>query len=1005
MKLRVLMAIGCAACVLSGAEPGRLEGTVRDGSDSLVPGTVISCIQEETGFRFSVVSGDRGEFHFVVPPGHYKVLARHDGFRSVAQLGVSVAPDAVRHLDFQLEPGSVTEVITVSAESTPGLFAESDGAFTIRPDELGEVPMADRTVMGALVFAPGGLVTPANNGEPGQLSILGARPNTNRYSVDGVSANNAVSGGGWPSYLPGARLPAMTALGTIHDLAVFDSIGEIRVVMQGFNAEAGRAPGGNVAVHTKSGSNDFHGSLFYSVRPSALGASDWFANQFPLAHGSPAFQDEGGTAGGPLHRDRSFFFISAERLDLRQVYSWTTTVPSVAARQLSLSLSPLLNQFPLPNGPPLSCATCFGIGELFGSSTRPAALTVASIRVDHAFSPHMRAFLRAALTPSWGESGYTQTDLSTYQNAVGVLGLTRESAEWTHDTRASFSRTSGASRWLPGPNQGSGGDFYSQFPSFAADFSSISVGGAGSIASGSNGSVRQDQVQFSHIAALRVSNHSLSMGFEYLQLRPVRTGPVSNFDVAFSSPTNLVLGPAAPLWVTYSSIQTSASRLHEISGFIQDTWRIDSRTSVTFGTRLLSVLPPRAAQGGGLFAVNALTLGYSPLAPGAPLWHDRPLVFDPTVSVAWRLSGREKTLLGNTTLRASWTAFHDGDFGVATDQLNGSPYLSLRSPQSIQIFDGINLIPVQLGFGFASNLRIPIYRRWDVTLQSLVSRHDSIAISYSGMTGSGLLRRDTVFLPTGAIGQLSFASNDGASNYNGLNLAYRRTLTRGLQSSVSYSWSHSIDLGSSDSVLFLVKPSVDGERAGANGRGPSDFDVRHNVNVTLSYTLPGKWTVSSFVSARTGFPIDVLLSETLQGSAISNDQPDLTRGVPIWVEDAHAPGGRRLNRDAFKTPKSATGNLGRNALRGFGAWQTNMALERPFRMTERLKLSFITEAFNIFNHAQFADSTRFLSSPLFGISSSPLNLMLGSGSPVSGQSPAFQMGGPRSIQMSLRLSF
>jgi len=251
------------------------------------------------------------------------------------------------------------------------------------------------------------------------------------------------------------------------------------------------------------------------------------------------------------------------------------------------------------------------------------------------------------------------------------------------------------------------------------------------------------------------------------------------------------------------------------------------------------------------------------------------------------------------------------------------------------------------------------------------------------------------------LGQLSFASNDGASDYNGLSAVYKHTLASGLHASVNYSWSHSIDRGSSDFLLFLIRPS----QTAAGDRGASDFDVRHAVSGTLSYMLPGKWTLSGVLTARTGFPIDVLISETDNGSAISNYRPDLVAGKPLWLADPNVPGGIRLNGNAFRAPASGMGDLGRNAVRGLGMWQADVATERPFRISDALKISFRAEAFNVLNHSQFADPLRFLSSPLFGISGSSLNLMLGSGSPASGQTPAFQMGGPRSVQVSIRVNF
>ncbi len=989
-----LLAILALPAIVRAAEPAQLEGTVRDATDAVLPDTDISCLQEETGFRFHILTNDAGEYRLIVPGGHYKVIARHDGFRALAQLGVAVPAGGARRLDFRLDPGSVLETITVSADADQRQFAESDGAFVIQPDILQTMPQNDRTVSGLIQLAPGMLITPANGGESGQFSSLGARQNSNRYTVDGVSANNAVAGGGWPSFLPGARLPAMTALGTTHDLAMFDAIQEVRVVTQGFAPEAGRAPGGNIAIHTKTGANQFHGSLFYANRPAWLEANDWFANASPMTHGNPAFYDAGGSLGGPIRRNRTFFFLSAEGLGLRQVYSWTATVPSRAARALApASLLSLIDQFPLPNGPNLS----FGIGELLGSTTRPAGLGAGGLRIDHEFNSTTRAFLRAALTPSWSESGFTEINSSNYENAVATLGLTYGSTSWLQDTRASFSRTLAASRWLPQTGTRAGGDFYSQFPSFAADFSSISVGGAGSIDMGEAGRNRQDQIQLSHRASFHRSNQNVSIGFEYIQLRPVRSGPVSNFNVAFSSPTNLLLGPAAPLWVTYSTIQTSASRLNQFSGFVQDTWQIHPRLSATFGLRFLSAPPPGVAAGANLFAVNESSSGvtYSPMAAGTPLWHWSPVGVDPSLSLAWRLTGR-----GDTVLRLAWTSFHDVDFAVGTDQLNGSPYLSMQSPPNLAVFNGVDLIPVQLGYGFATDLHLPVYRRWDVSLQRKFSSSDSIALSYSGMTGNHLLRRDTVFYPQQAFGQLSFATNNGASNYNGFNAIYRHTLTRGLQGTIAYSWSHSIDLGSSDFELFVFQPG-----SASRNRGPSDFDVRHTANATLSYSMPGHWTLSGLFYARTGFPIDVVASETFQGSAVSNNQPDLISGVPVWIPDSSAPGGQRLNAAAFRMPASATGNLGRNAIRGFGEWQADVAAQKPIRLGESIRIAIRGEAFNVFNHAQFADPTRYLSNLLFGLAASPLNLMLGSGSPISGQSPAFQMGGPRALQVSVRLSF
>jgi hypothetical protein len=195
-------------------------------------------------------------------------------------------------------------------------------------------------------------------------------------------------------------------------------------------------------------------------------------------------------------------------------------------------------------------------------------------------------------------------------------------------------------------------------------------------------------------------------------------------------------------------------------------------------------------------------------------------------------------------------------------------------------------------------------------------------------------------------------------------------------------------------------------------RGNSSFDVRHSVTGSLTWTVPGAawltrgWTFGSMVQARTGFPIDVALAETRDGLSLANSlRPSLNLGVPLWMRDSSAPGGVRLNPQAFAVPPRGFGNLGRNAVRGFGMWQADVALERSFALRGEARLTLRAESYNVFNHAQFADPVRFLSNPMFGISGSPLSLMMGGGSPTSGQAPAFQMGAPRSMQGLLRLSF
>ena len=997
----ILAAFICAVSVQ--ASPlGLLQGTVRDTSQAVIPNSTVSCIQDESGFRFSTTSNGTGDYRLQLPEGHYTVVVRRSRFRAASRMGILVSTHSPQHVDFQLEPAPVSAVLTVTDTPIPRPFDEADGSTLVDPSTIAGLPRSDRTVTGLLFLSSGTLITPANSGEPGQVSSLGARPNTNLFTVDGIAANNAVSGGGWPSFMPGAKLPALTALGTTHDLALPDDIAELRLQPQSFTPEFGSAPGATIAIHTRSGTNRFHASLLYSSRPGALDANDWFANRIGLGRHVSRLSDESVSLGGPLRRDRTFFFFAAEKLDLRQAYTWTTTVPSQAARQLAPpSLQSLLNEFPAPNGPNLT----FGLSELVGTYVVPSGLTAMNARVDHVFNADTRAFARISTTPSHMESNDRQLNRVRYGSIFATVGVTRSGSAWTQDTRIGYNRTQAQS--FSASNSGSGSPtFFSQFPSFAADFSSVSVGGAGSVAIGEDGRGRQDLLQLSHTASFHRSGHDVRFGFEYVQLHPSRTGAQAGVNVSFGSPTDPFFGQAAPVWITYSRSQTSSERLHRLSGFAQDAWRIRPGLTVNFGIRWLWAEPPVAVDSPDLYTVQESggAIDFQQSVGGQPLWQRKP-VFDPTVSFAWRLSDRH-----DTVLRLSWATFHDGSFGIATDQLNAHPYLSLSLPTGL-VLSNSQLLPIGIGYGFAAGLRLPVSTRWNASLQRDWNHRDWISLSYSGLTGRDLLRRETVLQPSFDLGQLSFATNHGASWYHGLSAAYRRTLASGLQASTSYTWSHSIDLGSADSSLFLIAPGY----SASQDRGSSDFDVRHNLNAALSYVVPGGhsrfsraaggWNIGAVVQARSGFPVDVLTSETLNGFAVSNYRPDLLADTSLWKAYAAAPGGLRLNPSAFTASSTLPGSLGRNVVSGFGMWQANLSAERPFRLSDSLRLSLRAEAYNVFNHTQFADPVRYLSNPLFGQSTSALNLMMGSGSPASGQAPAFQSGGPRSMQLSLRLNF
>jgi hypothetical protein len=237
-----------------------------------------------------------------------------------------------------------------------------------------------------------------------------------------------------------------------------------------------------------------------------------------------------------------------------------------------------------------------------------------------------------------------------------------------------------------------------------------------------------------------------------------------------------------------------------------------------------------------------------------------------------------------------------------------------------------------------------------------------------------------------------------------------------LQVLSSYAFAKSLDIVSDESIINIQPPVrvLDPRQ----DRGPSSFDVRHVFSSAVSYDIPapfaaslghavfGGFSVDAIFRARSATPVNVVSGEDPFGFGIFNPtvRPDLAPGQPLYISDSALPGGRRINPAAFVDPPAGRqGTLGRNSLRGFPLSQLDLSLRRLFKLSERVQLQFKVDAFNLLNHPNFADPTGVLTDPNFGVSAQ----MYGKGlaSSGTGLSPLYQVGGPRSLQFSLKLSF
>jgi hypothetical protein len=413
--------------------------------------------------------------------------------------------------------------------------------------------------------------------------------------------------------------------------------------------------------------------------------------------------------------------------------------------------------------------------------------------------------------------------------------------------------------------------------------------------------------------------------------------------------------------------------------------------------------------------------------------------FAPRFGLAYQLSQSQNW---QTVIRGGFGVFYD----LATSEMGNSistgtyPFgnlafrfgtfpLSVAAATPPLITPPSAMSPGRL-FAFDPNLKLPYTFEWNVAFEQALGKQQTISASYVGAAGRRLLQSALANSPTTSISTAQLVANGGTSDYGALQVQFQRRLSRGLQALASYTWAHSIDTGSAGSTAVISNGLVPSAVAGSN-RGPSDFDIRHafTAGVTYEISAPKRsgfayamlrgWSTENFVIARSALPVNIdsniynMMPVSTIGSFQTLPRPDVVLGKPLYLHGSQFPGGKAFNPAAFTAPpidlatgNFLQGNLGRNALRGFGAVQWDFAVHRDIPIHESLKLQFRAEMFNILNHPNFGPPVGTLSDPQFGMSTKTLGQYLSGGNVGGGGfSTLYQIGGPRSIQFALKLMF
>src|ERR1041384_2129622 len=424
-----------------------LTGRITDPAKALVANARITAISQNTNVRYQTTTNEAGEYRLSnLPPDNYRLEVEKSDFKKLLQPNVILhVRDTVR-IDFELTIGELSEVVSVE-DGAPLLNTESATVSTVVDRSLvDKIPLNGRSFQNLIALPPGVVVTTTSQNDQGQFSVNGQRADANYFTVDGVSANFGVTGAPTLVQTAGGSLPALSASGGPNSLISVEATQEFRVQTCSFAPEFGRTPGGQISIATRPGTNAFRGTLFEYFRNDVLDARDWFVNFSGLPKPRTRQNDFGGVLGGPVRKDKMFFFFSYEGLRLRQPSSMQTAVPDNASRQAAPAASrPFLNAFPIPNGRALAA----GLAQFNASFSNPSTLNAYSIRMDDVVTSKVSLFGRYNYSPSSLEqrapffsSGRVLSTINVMSAAIHTFtaGMTQLiSPEISNEVRANYS--------------------------------------------------------------------------------------------------------------------------------------------------------------------------------------------------------------------------------------------------------------------------------------------------------------------------------------------------------------------------------------------------------------------------------------------------------------------------------------------------------------------------------------------------------------------------------------
>jgi hypothetical protein len=1074
---------------------GTIQGTVTDPTGAAVPAAQVKVSSAETGFARTVTTNDQGEY--VVPElplGTYSITVSKQGLTTTSLHHVPVSVGAVQRADVKLTMGEVHEQVTVDAE-VPMVETNTDTlGGTIEGEQAAQLPVNGRDFTKLLELVPGAVSDPVGStesaGSYGLFSVNGNRGRSNNYLLDGTDMNDGYR-----------NLPSINEAGVWgcpSTILPIDALAEVPVTASP-DAEFGRSSGATVNLVTKSGTNQIHGSFYEYYRDGALDARNFF-NTTEQPKDSFTNHQFGASLGGPIVKDKTFWFFSYEGQRENGGLPQLGTIPTqadIAAATPAGGINPVIQNLLAMN--PWGPLPASGSGAV--TFTTPFSNNIDSLifKVDQ----HLHLFSDSDLLTGRYYRGTSEQSFPLGMLYTGSSAPGYNTSTPTHVNIVSLSYTSapksnlifelrgGYNRFLQ--------DFYPQDGSFdpasigldtlPPGFSSrdygmptINVSGAngpyspfGATGSDSRGRIDTNYQLFGNVS-LTKGTHSFKWGYEFRRTfinSFIDSGHRGSLDFASLEDFlagNIDGGSSASGFSTRYTYQNSDGV------YFQDSWRVTPRLTMNYGLRweYFGVVGEQSNQF-SLFnpATDSLINNVNQLYPKDYK------NFAPRLSFAYDALGN-----GKVVVRAGYGIFYDGasqDFFVGNQPWNTNAAEAGPAFNNIQ-FAGTVAPTIVSGqpifsdysassaFTVDQNLTTPYYQSYNLNIESQVTKTIALQIGYVGSLGRHLFRfRDINQVDNQAgttyscgngtsitYGQNCFPNfayinrveTTASSSYNSLQAVAKIRNWHGLNSTLNYTWSHSID-NASDGLDFVPNASQPDNSFNPAGEfASSNFDVRQRVQWFWSYNLPNRgsmkwlsngWSVDGILNFATGQPYTVsyLFENDYNGSGEWFGRPDIIGNPYVGTGGANL-----LNLSAFAAPclvdnsgncipgTQHPGSEGRNAFNAPNYTDFDFSLTKTSHLTERLSMQLRADFFNIFNHPNLGNPLlpgfavdAFGSSHIVGNTAATCSVTnpchLVAGDPTQGANfvqttttpdvgsgnPYLGGGGPRTIQLSARFMF